>query len=356
MPPKKIRIAVSGLGRIGWDFHCAQIAKHPQFEFVAVQDVDPERLREAKQVYGVAGYRDFSEMLAECKLEVAVIATPTHLHKTMAIEALRAGCHVLLEKPMARDSAEAAAIVRAASRHQRLLTVYQPLRAVAYFQHLRRLLSSGMIGEPYHVRVGSFNYVQRNDWQSLRRFGGGMLNNYGAHALDQVLQIIGYDIRSVFANLRVVASLGDADDVVKVVLESRKGFVGEIDINQASTIQPYAMQVWGTRGAVVIPRDRDQLIVSYFRPEDIPSKSLNKALASEGRQYPFDKIPIREEAIPVDGALAVDFYANLADAVRKGRPLFVKPEEPLAVMRLIDRCRESGGRIVKTPLIQRKAR
>jgi predicted dehydrogenase len=54
--------------------------------------------------------------------------------------------------------------------------------------------------------------------------------------------------------------------------------------------------------------------------------------------------------------LAVDFYANLADAVRKGRPLFVKPEEPLAVMRLIDRCRESGGRIVKTPLIQRKAR
>ncbi len=104
MPPKKIRIAVSGLGRIGWDFHCAQIAKHPQFEFVAVQDVDPERLREAEQVYGVAGYRDFSEMLAECKLEVAVIATPTHLHKAMAIEALRAGCHVLLEKPMARTA------------------------------------------------------------------------------------------------------------------------------------------------------------------------------------------------------------------------------------------------------------
>jgi predicted dehydrogenase len=212
-----------------------------------------------------------------------------------------------------------------------------------------------MIGEPYHVRVGAFNYVQRNDWQSLRRYGGGMLNNYGAHALDQVLQLTGYDIRSVFASLRVVASLGDADDVVKVVLESRKGFVGEVDINQASTIQPYAMQVWGTRGAVVVPASRDRLIVSYLRPEDIPSKSLDRALASEGRKYPFDRIPMREETIPADGALAVDFYANLADAVRKGRPLFVKPEEPLAVMRLIDRCRESSGRIVKTPLIQRRA-
>ncbi len=213
-----------------------------------------------------------------------------------------------------------------------------------------------MIGEPYHVRLGAFNYVQRNDWQSLRRFGGGMLNNYGAHALDQVLQIIGYDVKKVFANLRVVASLGDADDVVKVVVESRKGFVGEVDINQASTIQPCTMQVWGTRGAVVVPTDRDRLIASYFRPQDIPAKSLNKALASEGRQYPFDRIPMREETIPVDRALAVDFYANLADAVRKGRPLFVKPEEPLAVMRLIDRCRESSGRIVKTPLVQKKAR
>jgi predicted dehydrogenase len=64
----------------------------------------------------------------------------------------------------------------------------------------------------YHVRRALFNFARRDDWQSLRRYGGGMLNNYGAHAIDQVLQLIGYDIRRVFCNLRLVASLGDADE------------------------------------------------------------------------------------------------------------------------------------------------
>jgi predicted dehydrogenase len=350
MPPKRTRIAVSGLGRIGWEFHCREIAGHPRFDFVAVHDVDAGRLLEAERVYGVAGFRSFPKMLADCGLAAVAIATPTHLHKGMALEALRAGCHVLLEKPMARNSAEAAAIVRAAARRQRLLTVYQPLRASAYFQQLLKVLASGMIGEPYHVRIGSFNYVRRNDWQSLRRYGGGMLNNYGAHALDQLLQLIGYDIKRVFANLRVVASMGDADDVVKVVIESRKGLIGEVDINQASAINPYIMQIWGTRGVVVIPRDRDGLNVTYFRQGDIPAKELNRSLASEGRKYPYDKIPFREQTVPVDRSLAVDFYANFADAIRKRRPLFVKPEEPLAVMRLIDRCRASSGGTVNTPL------
>ncbi|MBE9565203.1 MAG: hypothetical protein IMF16_00435, partial [Proteobacteria bacterium] len=57
-----------------------------------------------------------------------------------------------------------------------------------------------------------------------------------------------------------------------------------------------------------------------------------------------------EEAVPVDRSLKVDVYANFAAAVRKHAPLFVKPKEPLAVMRIIDRCREDSGRLRRTPL------
>jgi len=349
MPRERIRIGVAGLGRIGWAFHCREIAKHPQFELAAVQDVKTERLREAEQVYGTRAFRDFSAMLDDARLDVVVIATPTHLHKPMALEALRRGCHVFLEKPMAANGADAAAIVRAAKRYDRVVTVYQPLRASAYFQHLKKILASGIIGQVYHVRVGGYRYARRNDWQAMRRFGGGMINNYGAHALDQLLQLIGYDIRRVYANLRVVASLGDADDVVKAVLETRGGVIGELDINQASTINPYILCVWGTRGALSLSLNRDEFTITYFRPSDLAPKALSTALASDGRKYPMDDIQFREETVPVDQSLAVDVYADLATAIRRGRAPFVKPEEPLAVMRLIDRCRASSGRIIKMP-------
>ncbi len=349
MPSAKIRIGVSGLGRIGWPFHCAQAAAHPQFEFVAVQDPDPERREEAEKVYGVASYESFPKMLAESGLEAVAIATPTHLHRPMSFEALRAGCHVMLEKPMAPDATEAAAIVREAARRRRVLTVYQPRRADAEFQHLRRLLASGIVGDVYHVRIGMFQFAIRDDWQALRRYGGGMLNNYGAHALDQVLQITGYAVRRLYCSRRIVASLGDAEDVVKIVLETRGGIVGEVDINQASTVNPYLVDVWGTRGTISLPPDDP----SSFRVRSFPlsalgRKSLDPGLASADRRYPRGDTPFTDTVIPVDRGMAVDVYADFARAIRGKRPPFVRPEEPLAVMRLIDRCRAESGRILET--------
>src|SRR5512138_1746048 len=121
----RIRMAVSGLGRVGWPFHCAQLAKHPEFEFVAVQDLEPARRAEAERTYGVKSYESFTQMLKESRLDAVAIATPTHLHRAMTVEALRAGCHVMLEKPMAPGAADAQAIVAEAARQKRILTVYQ---------------------------------------------------------------------------------------------------------------------------------------------------------------------------------------------------------------------------------------
>jgi predicted dehydrogenase len=347
-------MGVSGLGRIGWPFHCAQIAAHPEFQFVAVQDAEPARREEAERVYGVKSFESFSDMLAESDLEAVAIATPTHLHRAMTVEALRAGCHVMLEKPMAPDAEAAAAIVREAAKRRRILTVYQPRRAEAYFQHLRVLLDSGIIGQMYHVRIGMFQFTIRNDWQALRKFGGGMLNNYGAHALDQALQLIGYDVKRLFCSLRVVASLGDAEDVVKVVLETKDGTVAEVDINQATVSAPYFIDVRGTRGTIELPHaDLEHFTVRHFPAGAVKPGVVNPSLASKDRQYPGGDVPVREEIIAVDTKLAVDVYADFARAIRTGGAPFVRPEEPLALMKLIDRCREDAGRTLMTPIVPR---
>lgn len=341
----RIRIGVAGLGRIGWKHHCQELARRPGFELTAVQEVVAERRREAEQVYGVPSYASFGAMLRRGGLDAVAIATPSHLHARMAVTALRAGCHVLLEKPMARSANEAEAIVRAAEEAGRLLTVFQSVRALAYFQHLRHLLASGIIGQVYHVRLTGYRYVRRNDWQSLSRYGGGVLLNVGSHLIDQLLQLIGYKVTRVFCDRKVVASLGDAEDVLKIVVVTREGVTGEIDVNQAATVTPSGPQVWGSEGALELTPSGDAFVVTRLDKSDLRPKELDPSLASPDRRYPNDDIWVKRKTIGVDPGYLVDIYANFASAILQGTSLFVKPEEPLAVMRLIDECRRCSGRI-----------
>jgi len=339
---KKIRIAVAGLGRIGWHFHCRAIAKHPRlFDLAAVNDPLPERRVEAETTYGCRSFARFEDMLSLPGLEAVVIATPTHLHRDHALAALKQGLHVYLEKPMAVDLASAKEIARTAKRRKRILSVYQPHRAMAYFQHVKTIVDSGILGEVYHVRRSMFNYAMRNDWQSLRRFGGGMLGNYGAHALDQMLDLTGRDCRRVFSQLRLVASQGDAEDVVKILYETRDGRLGEVDINQASAANPYQLQAWGTLG--FLECDAKQTIrVRYVKAGRLPKVTLEPKLASTGRRYPAQAIPFAEKEIAVDNRLEVDVYENLFQAIRKRGRLLVAPEETLAVMSVMEECRNQA--------------
>ncbi len=338
--PAKIRIAVAGLGRIGWRFHCAQLAQHRSYKLAAVADTEADRRQEATDAFGAAAYADYYDMLDKEKLDAVVIATPTHLHKDMALAAFRAGLHVVLEKPMAADLADARRIVRAAERVGVKLTVYQPHRLNAYYQHLLRIVQSGRIGPVYWAERAMFSFSRRNDWQSLRRFGGGMLNNYGAHAIDLVLNLIGYDVKRVFGDLMISASVGDADDVVKVLIETRRGALGEVTINQASPINPYVMLVCGRFGGVVY--DGRAFRVRWFDPDTLPEKKVDRRLASADRKYPSDDIEFHEEEIPVDSRLQVNLYTDFARAIRRNEPPLVEPWQTLAVMRVLEKARESS--------------
>ena len=343
MSRAKIRIGVAGLGRIGWGFHCRGLAHHRDFKLVAVADNEPTRRAEAESTLGCSPYADYDDMLDQASLQAVVIATPSHLHKHMALAAFRRGLHVLLEKPMATNYRDAQTIVRAAKRAEKMLTVYQPHRLAAYFQHLRHIIDSGKIGRAYWVRRGMFGYCRRNDWQSLRKFGGGMLNNYGAHALDQVLDLVGYDVKRVFGDLQLAASMGDADDVVKVVVETWEGNIGEADINQASVINPYDLMVWGTCGGIIYRGGQFQ--IRSFDPKQLPDKAVDAHLASADRRYPSDDIEFVDETVPVDGKYQIDVFKDFARAIRTGREPLVRPEQTLAVMRVMGQCRQSSGRI-----------
>ncbi|MCG3150355.1 MAG: Inositol 2-dehydrogenase/D-chiro-inositol 3-dehydrogenase [Verrucomicrobiae bacterium] len=343
----KLRIGVTGLGRIGWE-HCRGLAEHPDYSLAGVADPVAERRAEAATKFGCAVFATHEELVAAGILDVIVIASPTHLHKAMAVGAFKAGLHVLLEKPMAVTVADARAIAQAAHRVKRILTVYQPHRLMPYHQQIRQLIATGKIGQVYHVKRGAFGWGRRNDWQTLTKFGGGMLNNHGAHFIDQLLDLTGRDVERVFCRLGRVATLGDAEDVVKLVYHTKAGMLGEVEINQASPRPGYELEVYGTHG--VLWKEVNTLKLRYFRPEELPPIELETSLASTGRRYPRDSAKFYDEAIPIDPQHAVNAYTDLAQAIRTGGEPYVKPAETLAVMQLMARARRDARRIVATPI------
>ena len=334
----KIRFGVAGLGRIGWTFHCAKLSVHPDCELTAVADTDPARRAEAVEKYGCKAFADFNEMIASGLIDAVTIATPTHLHESMATAAFAKGLHVILEKPMAPTYDEAARIAVAAQKSGCKLTIYQPHRLNAYFQHIKKLIDSGCIGRVFSIQRTAFSYARRNDWQSLKQFGGGMLNNYGAHFMDQMLQVTGYDIDRIFCALQLVATLGDADDVVKITYITKQGVVADLLICQATIARPYEFFVLGTHGS--IEKIGNSLRVRSFDPATLAEKTVDDSLACADRKYPTDTPQINEESIPIDPALQIDLYADFAKAIRTGGTPYVPPKETLALMKILAECRK----------------
>ncbi|HHV97864.1 MAG TPA: Gfo/Idh/MocA family oxidoreductase [Clostridiaceae bacterium] len=344
---KKLRTAVAGLGRIGWGYHIPNIIKHEGFELVAVTDPLSERLEEARVNYSVKGYTDFNKLLEEEKLDLIVVASPTPFHVTQSIAAMEHGVDVFLEKPMAQSYEEAKHIVECMKKTGRKLMVYQPHRATSETQAILSILERGLIGQLYMIKMARSSYIRRNDWQSLKKYGGGMLNNYGAHHIDQLLYLASSKAKKISCSMRRIASLGDADDVVKAVIETENGIILDLDINMASAIPLSPWTIMGSRGTVVQERKSDGKVifkVRYYKEEEAPALELFDQLAAKGRSYSnFDNLKWYEEEISISDFKPIDFYDKCYEYYALNGHPFVPAEQTLEVMRVMQECRIDAG-------------
>jgi predicted dehydrogenase len=284
-----------------------------------------------------------------------VIASPTPFHAEQAVAAFEHGLDVFCDKPIAPTLAETDAIISAAQAHQCKLMVYQPHRARVEAVALREILSQDLIGPLTMIKRGISRYVRRDDWQAFRRYGGGMLNNYGAHYIDQLLYLSGSPAtggaaawRSAAAHrvscaLRTVASLGDAEDVVKAVIETEGGVILDVDIHMAAAHPFPPWQVLGQRGSALLDPEQFAWRVRYFRAEDLPELEAQEGLAARDRRYPSQPIPWREATFSLADIEPVDFYERCYAFYALGRAPFVPVAETREVMRILQACRASSA-------------
>lgn len=342
-----LRVGIAGLGRSGWNIHAKSLAKLPDlYRVSAVMDPEPERCAEARAAHGCRVHPDFEALAADPDLDVVVVASPNHLHADHAVAALDAGKHVVCEKPFALTVDEADRAIAAAERSGRVLTPFQNRRYEPHFLKVKELIDSGVLGRVVHVRLSWHQFTRRWDWQTLRRFGGGLLNNNGSHLLDHALQLLPDDAEpEVFADLQRVLSLGDTEDHVKIVLttpDSPDQPTIDVELSNASIFPQDRWLVLGTRGGLRGTAER--LTWRTVDWEALPERTLETAAAT-GRTYNHDPVTWQEhtwDAPPANPAAArVDyagFYGDLYRTIRAGAPLIITPQSVRRLIVTLARC------------------
>ncbi len=185
-----IRVGVIGTG-FGATVHLPALAYLPETEVVAICSRRPDRALAAALDYGIPSHlTDYRELVRDPGVEAVVVASPPHLHHQMSLAALEAGKHVLCEKPMARNLAEARDMVKIADRVGVVAMVNHQLRFLPVRARIKELIDEAYIGEPHAatltVHRSSLNdpYERPFGWLMEQEKAGGMLGAVGSHHVD----------------------------------------------------------------------------------------------------------------------------------------------------------------------------
>ncbi len=330
-----ITVGIVGLGRAGWRLHFEPLLKIGEFKIVAVADPLSERAREAADKTGCKTFANIDELLSGSDAQVVVVATPSATHYSDVKKVLEAGRHCIAEKPLAYTAAEAGELVSLARERGLGLFINHAHLHGPIFYHLKQVIESGEIGDLFTLRVCWGGYARRWDWQTLKKNGGGQLNNTCPHAFSIVLPLLGSRVKSVFADLRHIKDAGDAEDHVHVVLKAESGVTADIVVSSALALAGPRYLVCGTRGALMT--DGSKGTIRFYNADDAPPLTLLDG-AAPGRQYLQETLPWQErEILASEQAPVPPLHQNVLDVLtgKVAEPI-VTPESAAEVVRVTE--------------------
>ena len=274
----KISFGIVGCGMIA-NMH-AQAIKHIQnAELVGVTDNCIQSAEKFAQQYCVKAYRDFAEMLVDKGVDAVCICTPSFLHADMAIQALEAGKHVVVEKPMALNEYDADKIISTCQKTGKKLTVVYQLRFEDDILKVKELVKNGAFGKItlcnlYMNYYRSKEYFSSSNWKGTIKYdGGGALMNQGIHGIDLLEYIMG-DIVAVNGKARTLVHNIEVEDTAVATVEFKSGAMGVI--TASTCVYPgfnRKLEIYGESGYVVLNESSIEALMIDKKKMDVSRES-----------------------------------------------------------------------------------
>ena len=321
------RVAVIGVGSMGRN-HARIYNELPDAELIAVADENLSTAQTIGRQFGVSSYTDFRKLLDKERPDAVSIAAPTTLHYDIALAALESGAHILIEKPIAATLEQGSALIEAAYRCQRLLTVGHVVRFNPAIQALKQKLTAGELGRIFQIfcrRAGPF---------PTRIQDVGVVVDLAPHDIDIMRFLAGADPIRLFAEIEQRVHT-EHEDLLFALLRFPEGIVGALETNWLTPTKIREILVLGERGMFRV----DDLTQDLYFYENAQAGSLtwpalqNLVGVSEGCMTRF--------AIQRYEPLKLELQAFLK-AVHGEAPVIVTGEDGLAALRLALALVESG--------------
>ncbi|MGP8246943.1 MAG: Gfo/Idh/MocA family protein [Bryobacteraceae bacterium] len=288
MSDDRVGFGLLGAGLIA-PFHARALRASSKTRLVAVADTNKERVDRLAAEFSCAAYSGLDEMLADPEIEAVSILTPNHLHREAVIRAVRAGKHILVEKPPAMSLREVDEMSAACNREGVKVGVMLQCRSRQSIQAIRAAILAGRFGKIYHADAymkwfRSADYYHMDAWRASRRSGAGVTIQQAFHYID-LLQYLAGPIAKVRARMNNLAHAGvELEDTMLAFLDFESGAQGVV---QASTAlwpgTDIRIEINGGRGTAIVVGERmDTWKFQEERPEDEEIRRLGSAAVSTG--------------------------------------------------------------------------
>ncbi|MCM8901505.1 Gfo/Idh/MocA family oxidoreductase [Caldicoprobacter algeriensis] len=256
-----IKVAIVGTGNISPQHIKGYLEFPDRCEIVALVDIYPEKAVEKKERFNLTNaevYDDYRKVLERDDIDLVDICTPPYTHAEIAVNALKAGKHVLVEKPMAASLEECDLMIEAASRADRYLSVIAQNRFTNGFMKLKKVIDSGLAGKIAHAQVNSFwwrghSYYDlwwRGTWE---KEGGGCTLNHAIHHIDLLIWLMGMPAELMALMSNAVHNNAEVEDISVAVLKYENGAIAQITSSVVHHGEEQEIIVQGEKARVSAP-------------------------------------------------------------------------------------------------------
>lgn len=345
-----MKYALIGCGRISPNH--IEAAKNNNLNFVAMCDILPKTMEEKSDKFGLGDvhkYADYKEMLENEKPELVAIATESGKHAQIALDCISAGCHVIIEKPIALSIADANAIIAAGKEKGVVVCANHQNRFNKSVQYMRKALEEGRFGRlshgAAHVRWNrGKDYYKQAPWRGTWAQDGGCLMNQCIHNIDLLRWMMGDDIVEVMAYTdQIEHPYLEAEDLGMALVKFKNGSYGLIEgtTNVFPKNLEETLYIFGEKGTAKAAGTSDNIIEEWVFADGLDNPEEVKSEFSENPPniYGFGHTPL---------------YADVIEAIQTGRKPLVDGEAGKRALELVLAIYKSAAehRPVTLPLDQ----
>jgi UDP-N-acetyl-2-amino-2-deoxyglucuronate dehydrogenase len=330
MKKSVINFAIIGCGRIA-QRHAEHISKRGQL--VAVCDVVEDKAQQLATTYGAKAYTSYADMLAhEPSIDVVAVCSPNGLHAQHAIDGLKAGFHVLCEKPMGLSVKECGEMMQTAERSNKRLFAIKQNRYNPPVAAVKEIIEAGKLGKVLSVQLSCFwnrnmDYYA-NSWKGTKDLDGGTLFTQFSHFIDLLYWLIG-DVEEVAAYMGNFAHEGiiEFEDTGVVILKFTNGSIGTVNytVNSFDKNMEGSLTIFGEKGTVKIGgqylNELEYQQIQDYRIENLPEgNKANNYGNYTGSMSNHDKV-----------------YDNLIEVLIHNAPITTSSYEGMKTVEIIEK-------------------